>query len=703
VRKSVLGKIHSKLKILALFFIVSMIHLYPILKNFFTMLPYATIGDVSLSLAILYSNVQKLGLLQFSQLYHLPFLFPLSNTLTIGFTLFGQSVLLLPFFLFGQPNIYGLYNGLTIFSYLAAGIGAYLFFKELQDNETVAVVSASLYILLPFRVYNIPHLNLLMNFPIPFSLLFLLKYLKTGRKKDLLYLNVFLLSQFLFDLSLGFYLSVSLAFLVLIFVLIKRPLQFRHFLWLFLSLLPTMAVILFIHFPFLQKNISLSPSDSSFNPDQYLPAMSFYANKSTILYILNKLWDPWPLFPGFSVILFYFYAFYSYVSNLRDKLLLAVMVGAYAIPGLIAVVFFQKEAYAALNSLLEICLLVFFASLAVLLFSLRKKIPLPLKMVSLLLMTIVFITFKPFPKIFDLFNALASIFPFLHRSRGLRTAYILPLASIGVFAFGLKAFLENKRRKKIYLWAIVLVLLLEHFRWPIAMAKLPEANFEAKKIYKMVDPYPHHFGILELPFVPTSSNMYSLFTQYHNKHTYHGHYLKYDDPLNLEAEGALRVESEFEGLKNPALLNKLKDNGLNLIMISKSFIGYVYDKDVTSVWRKIRQNIKTGQESGLFKEVKETTYSVLIVLDDSRTGQEINYNVPYFALIARKNIQFKIRVKQPTRSHIYFNGHLIAVKDYPTGEHQTLLPLLSTPKQKQINRIRISSDQPVTIHDWLIK
>ena len=701
--KSILGKIPYPLRILSLFFLLSMIHLYPILKNFFTMLPYANNGDVSLSLAILHSNVQKLGLLQFNQIYHLPFLFPLSYTLTIGFTLFGQSVLLLPFFLLGMPNIYALYNGITIFSYLAAGFGAYLFFKELQDNETVSVISAGLYILLPFRVYNIPHLNMLFNFPIPFCLLFLLKYLKNGRKKDVIFLNVFLLSQFLFDLSLGFYLSISLAFLVLIFVLIKRPLHFRRFLWLLLSLLPTMAVILLIHFPFLQKDMSLSPSDPSFNPAQYLPPLSFYANKSTLLLLLNKLWDPLPLFPGFSVVFFYLYAFTSYISNLRDKIILAVMAGSYVIPGLIAVVFFQKQAYARINSISEIGLLIFFVSLAVLVFSVRKKIPFPLKLVSLLLMILIFITFKPFPKIFDFFNALAGLFPFLHRSRGLRTIYILPLAIIGVFAFGLKAFLEKKRGKKIYVAVIVVILLLEHFRWPVAMAKLPELNFEAKKNYKMVDPYPPHFGILELPFVPTSSNLYPLFTQYHNKHTYHGYYLKYDDPLNLDGEGELRVESELIGLKNPDLINKLKDNGLYLIMINGYFIPYVYDGDVPSIWRKIRQNIQSGQRMGLFKEVKEEPHSILIVLDDGRTGQDITCPIPYFALVGENNVQFKLQADQPTRSRIYLNDRFIAENEYPRGEHDISLDLRTAPKQNQINQLRLVSDHPLTVNDLHIK
>jgi hypothetical protein len=566
----------------------------------------------------------------------------------------------------------------------------------LQDNETVSLIAASLYILLPFRVYNIPHLNLLLNFPIPFSLYFLLKYLKKSRKKDLLFLNAMLLCQFLFDLSLGFYLSISLAFFVLIFVTIKRPVPLRLLLRLFLSLLPTMAVVLFIHFPFLQKDGSLSPFSPSFNSEQYHPALSFYCNKSTLLLLLNRLWDPWPLFPGFSVVFFYMYAFSNYAKGLRDRILLAAAVGAYAVPGLIAVVFFRKQAFAGINSLSEYCLLAFFASLLALVFSLRKKIPLGLKLVSYFLLAVVFITFQPFPRIFDVFNALAKLFPFLQRSRGLRTSYILPLAILGIFAFGLKAFLDNRRGKKRYLWVIVLVLLLEHFRWPVSMARLPEPSLEAKKVYEMVTPYPPHYGILELPFVPTASNMYPLFTRYHNKHTYHGHYVAYNDPLHLEDEGTLWEENEFIGLKNPGLLNKLKANGLYLLIINRS------EQD-PSAWQKIRTHIRNGQELGLYREVKEERNSVLIVLDDSQTGRDITCPIPYFALAGKTAVQFKIAARQPGRSRIYFNGVLIAAKDYPAGVQRISLALPSLAWQKQVNHLRVENDQPLTVYDWQIE
>lgn len=698
--KSILRKIPYPLRILTLFFGLSMIHLYPILKNFFSMLPYATNGDISLLLTILTSNIQNLSHLQFSQIYHLPILFPLSYTLTIGTTLFGQSVLLLPVFLLGISNVYPVYNAVTIFSYVAAGYGAYLFFKELQDSEAVSIISASLYMLLPFRVYNIPHLNMMFNFPIPLCFFFLLRYLKNSRKKDLVYFNVFLLSQYLFDLSLGFFLSISLAFFVLVYVLTMRPTNGRTLLGLFVSLLPTIGIVLLVHLPFLQKGVSLSPSGSSFNPGQYSSALSFYSNKSTLLYLLNRTWDPpLPLFAGFSVAFFYIFAFSSFVSKLRDRILLAVMVGAYAVPSLLAFVFSYTQAYGRIEAPLEWGLLVFFVSLAVLLISARKKISRPLKLVSVLLLVLIFISFDPFPRIFDLFNALAKFLPFLHRSRGVRTYYIVPLLTIGLFAFGLKAFLEKKRDKKVYLWAVVLVLLLEHFRWPVMMAKLPALRTPARSIYRMMDSYPDFFGILELPFLPIPSNAYSLLTRYHKQHTYHGYSGIYADTLDLAGEKELRVNNRFRGLRNPGLIEKFKDNGLYLILIHRVFLPAGDKVDPSALWQGIRKNALAGQELGLVKEIKEQDSALLIVLDDERKGPEITYPIPYFALVGRTQLQFKLQTSQRTQAQFFFNDHLIAVEEYPAGKQVIVLDIQTAPKQTQINRLRVVSDHPVSVRD----
>ncbi|MDD8013667.1 MAG: hypothetical protein PHX05_09340, partial [Acidobacteriota bacterium] len=237
---------------------------------------------------------------------------------------------------------------------------------------------------------------------------------------------------------------------------------------------------------------------------------------------------------------------------------------------------------------------------------------------------------------------------------------------------------------------------LEHFRWPVSMARLPEPSLEAKKVYEMVTPYPPHYGILELPFVPTASNMYPLFTRYHNKHTYHGHYVAYNDPLHLEDEGTLWEENEFIGLKNPGLLNKLKANGLYLLIINRS------EQD-PSAWQKIRTHIRNGQELGLYREVKEERNSVLIVLDDSQTGRDITCPIPYFALAGKTAVQFKIAARQPGRSRIYFNGVLIAAKDYPAGVQRISLALPSLAWQKQVNHLRVENDQPLTVYDWQIE
>lgn len=691
------------MKLLALFFVLSLVHLYPILADFFTKLPYANNGDVSLTLAILYANIRHLGLLRFGQLFHLPFLFPLSNTLTIGFTMFGQALMLLPIFLLGEPNVYAMYNGLVFFAYVAAGYGAYLFFKELQGNETAAVLAAGLYVLLPFRVYNIPHLNLLLNFPIPFALYFLLRYLKNGRRKELLLLNASLLCQFLFDLSHGFYLSVALAFLVVFFALVQRPLPLRSLLGLSLSLLPTMAAVLLVHFPFLQKGVALSQYSPSFAVDQYFPALSFFTAKSTVLLWLKRLWEPWPFFPGFSVILFFSWAFSRYCQEMRDKVLLAVVAGAYAIPGLAAVVFFGRQYFSRIDLLAEIGLAALFVSLAALLVSLRKRLPLELKLASLLLLAVGFVSFQPFPRVFDLFDALAKVLPFLHRSRGLRTAYILPLAILGVFAFGLKAYLEARRGRKTFLWVIVAILLLEHWRWPVAMAKLPEPDPATAKIYQLTAPFPSHFGILELPFVPTSSNMYPLFSRYHDKHTYHGHYLTYDDPLQLGDEARLHPANGLIGLTNLEILAKLKANGLYLVIISDSFIRHVYDGDIPTIWRRIRNNVKEGLRGGLFREVKEERRALLVVLDDSREGRDITYPFPYFALAGKSAIRFRVRAREAAHGRVYFNGRPVAAVAPLPGDQLLTLPVAALAIGRQVNVVRIVSDKPITASEWRVQ
>jgi hypothetical protein len=698
-RKPLLPRLTAALRILFLFFSVSLLHLHPLIRHFFSKLPYAANGDVRLSLAILNANVHKLIHLQFDQLYHLPFLFPLSHTLTIGFTLFGQSLLLSPFFFFSEPNFYALYNGITVFSYLAAGIGAYLFFRELQDNRAVSLVAACLYIVLPFRVYNIPHLSMMFNFPIPFAFFFLLRYLKHDRKRDLVGLNCVLFFQFLSELSLGFFLSVALAFFVLFYVLLSRPVRLRSMLWLSLSLLPNLAAVVLIHAPFLNKALSLSPSAPVFDATQYHPALSFFVNKSSLLLLIGRSWDPWPLFPGFSVACFFYFAFSSYIASWRDRILLALAVAAYVVPAAIAIVFFRQMSGPAIAAIAEIGIVLFCFLLGLLLLSLRKKSPLWLTLMSLLLLAVAFITFEPFPRLFDFFNALARFFPFLNRSRGLRTLYILPLAILGVFSLGLNAYLARKQNGKKRLWLIVLVLFLEHVRWPVAMARLPEASPEGRKIYRALSAYPDHFGVLELPFVLAHGNTYPLFTRYHDKHTYHGHYLKYDDPLDLKSDVSLQAARGYPGLQSRATLENLKACGIYLIVIDSIGSGHAGAGRNRLSRRRIKQNIQAGMAAGLIKEVRNEGDCVLLVIDDGRFGRDITYPMPFFALTGKATIRFRLRADGPTRSRIYFNGILLHARDCPGGEHEETLAISALPLQHQINRLRIVSDRPLRIED----
>ena len=230
--KQRLNKFRLEAGIVFSYFMVSQLILFPLLPNLFSKLPFASNGDIRLSLTIMFSNLKQIAQGDILNIFQLPILFPLSHTLTAGVNLFGQTLLVLPFYLVHLQNVYIIYNLLTFFAYIAAGYCSYRFVREWISERWIAWMAGALYILMPFRVHNIPHLNLMFSFPIPLTLLFFSRFLKKGRLKDLVFFFFSLLSQFLFDLSLGIFLGIALAVFFLIQQILFGLLPRRS--WLFL-------------------------------------------------------------------------------------------------------------------------------------------------------------------------------------------------------------------------------------------------------------------------------------------------------------------------------------------------------------------------------------------------------------------------------------------------------------------------------------
>jgi hypothetical protein len=682
----------NKFKIFLLLFLVSLVDLYPILPKFFTALPYPFIGDVNLTLGILYSDVNKLAALDFRGIYHLPIVFPHSYGLTMGFTMFGQALLLLPFHLLGLHNIYLIYNVFTFLCYILAGYCAYLLFRELTGSQRVSLLAASLYMVLPFRIFNVPHLNLMFNFTIPLCFFYLYRYLKQNRRSDLILFNIFLLLQFLFDLSLGFYLAVALGFFYIICLLANRKVNVQNTLVLILSLIPTLLLVLLVHYPFLKEGLTFSAGTGRFNPNQYNPSSSFYSGFS---YFLNLfIHRPYyrPYFPGFLVSLFFMLAFHPYLRRRAEKIFSGAALLTLFLPALLVTFGDFLWNISTVEVITDVSLSLFVLSLATLLVLIKDRLDVGLKIASWTYLTLVAISYWPFPQFFNFFGLLTRIFPYLSRSRGaVRTMYIVPLLALAVFTFGLRYFFTSRKRSSLTVILILLLFSAEQFRnKPVIIGRTVEPGRRALAFYREISRIPIESGVLELPILKPMLNSYALFTRFHNKHTYHGFYYFYGDYLQLYGRPELDYEQGFPGLKDERFIQYLNENRLRIILINRSFISQ------SSVWLAIKQNIRLGQESGLYERADKNNGAILLVIRDRMAGSDISVRLPYYFFPGKRQLQFQLETPEESACQVSFNGTILAAESRKE-DGRWRLDLAGRKLNPQLNILQVKADRPVVL------
>jgi hypothetical protein len=639
------------------YFLISLLILFPLLPNLFSQLPFASNGDVRLSLAILFSNLKKIAQGDFLNIFQLPILFPLSHTLTAGINLFGQTLLVLPFYLVHIRNVYIIYNFLTFFSYIAAGYCAYRFVREWVPERWIAWVAGALYILLPFRVHNIPHLNLMFSFPIPLSLLFFSRFLKKGKTKDLIFFFFSLLSQFLFDLSLGIFLGIALGIFFLVQQIIFGLMPRKSWLLLIAAFVLFILSVALIFLPYLNQNTSFSivAESKSISPDNFRTPLSFYSNWTYLLLFFKRIfWDQSPFSPGISIFIFFLLAFVPYFDNRLQKTTALVCSFFLITPALALPIIYNGLPLNILERLCGWALLSFLLGLSLLLFLIRKKIPRELLLITVTWILLQFYSSQISLPFFNLFQGLARLFPVLLRARGIRTEYILLLLFFTVSAFGFSYFSRRFRKNKIVLALVLLLVFAERIRWPVFPERLKDDLPIFRTLYQQIDRYPNHFGLLEFPFFPQNSNYYPLFTLFHNKHTYHGLINYLSDYYGLTGNPQLQAGNKFSGLSDPQFTRMLKAKGIRLMLFCKNKI-YSEQNEDQQVWLALKKQIRKGESKGLFERVERTRNGFLLVLAEQEQGPQIRYFLPYFALKGKKNLVCSIEANKETAAEFLFN------------------------------------------------
>jgi len=699
--KSTEKKWLQEIGIILLFAAISMLILYPMLSAFSTKIPFARNGDVRLSLAILFSNLDKINQGQFSQIYHLPIVFPYSFVMTAGVNLFGQTLLLAPLYLLGSRNPYLWHNLLTLFAYIAAGYAAYLFIREFSGRRWIAVTAAALYMLLPARVHNVPQLNLLFSFPIPLAFLFLHRYLGRERRRDLLYLSLSILLQFLFDLSLGLFLVIALA----IFFAVRLALQPCHKFYFYLKLAAagalTIIVLAVVFSPYLRKDISFSylPEIETIDRNAFQSSLSFYSNWNYALLFLERiLWSAIPYYPGFAAAALFLLAFWPALAGLGQKILFALVSFFLLAPALVFILLCRSLNPAALGRLANVAFACFLAGFTLLLVWLNPRLAAAQKMLAWTWLIVLFFSSQISLAVGNLFSWLSHLFPFLLRSRGIRTQYIILLLFYAVAAIGFRQLWERKRPGHVILALLALLLLAERVRWPVSMERLEDDRPAYSEFYEKTVSLPSQLGLLELPFHKENINYYTYYTRFHRHHTSHGHITYLLDPLHLQQAPGWDKKSGFAALADPAAVAALRDNGFGAIMLFRDKISSELPGD-RQIWRTALNNIDRGQALGLYTKVDQSGPGMVLFISGRQTGRRIDRSLPYFA-VAGNGLRFTLQAAAPAKVSVYFNDRQALVLALPAGEKREIrLSLNTLTLTKGQNLLRIGSDQDVTFDD----
>jgi hypothetical protein len=174
--------------------------------------------------------------------------YPAPLALAYSEHLFAQVVQILPVYAL-TGNLLLCYNLLFLSTYVLSGVGTYLLVRDLTGSPRAAFVAGLLYGFAPYRVPQIPHLQVLSSQWMPFVLFGLRRYFQSRRSWALAGAMVALLAQ---NLSCGYY-ALFFAPFVAVYVLyeiVRRRLVRDLRLW--GTLVVAAGLVLLANWPFIQ-------------------------------------------------------------------------------------------------------------------------------------------------------------------------------------------------------------------------------------------------------------------------------------------------------------------------------------------------------------------------------------------------------------------------------------------------------------------
>jgi hypothetical protein len=136
--------------------------------------------------------------------------YPAADTLAYSDATLLPSLISAPFLWAGVP-LAVCYGGLYIGSFVLAGVAMFALVHALTGRMVPSLVAGLLFSFFPYRVSTYSHLQMQGVFLMPLAILFLVKAIERGRRRDGLLLGAMVAMQMLWSLYLGAYLAISVG------------------------------------------------------------------------------------------------------------------------------------------------------------------------------------------------------------------------------------------------------------------------------------------------------------------------------------------------------------------------------------------------------------------------------------------------------------------------------------------------------------
>jgi len=232
----------------ALYTLLALLMTYPLVVRMDTAV--ADTGDPLLNSWILAWDVHILRENP-ARLFDANIFFPHARTLAYSEHMLANALLGMPFLLSGIELI-AVYNILFLLTFVLSAWGVYLLVKQLTGNWPAALASGTIFAFNPFRFDHISHLQILSAQWIPFIFLFLHRYSRDQRKRDLACFTLFFLIQAYTCMYISMFTTVAVClYIVYGLVSVRRLRTVPHILQLALSATIIAAIILPMVIPYL--------------------------------------------------------------------------------------------------------------------------------------------------------------------------------------------------------------------------------------------------------------------------------------------------------------------------------------------------------------------------------------------------------------------------------------------------------------------